>query len=375
MPVKQATIGESFRRILGERKRSLGKRHEELLAKKASVLGEWSRKHRQLQAEHERKSSELNFLKSQIKEAEGMMPVIEKYLAPLMDKGAAERWGDPRTKSEILKITKKIMEEMPSHAESAKMMQGVLTGKIPFLKSMMPRVDRRKLVKGESLLAVIDALKEAEGKLKKELEALEKDKGGLREEHERRLRSHGEEMEKIKSGMERIEAGMGGLGAPGYATEKLRERPTRESRLAAFALRHAGAKPLVEAQIRRLQAELGRITPIAGELDFHKKSAKKIEEKQLNPLFTFLQKEGVLRKEDRRQATEESVKNALVGLRGKVPAKVLQQYEGLIRPVAAYAEHQKNIARIESTARLERMGELNAELQYLENIKRLMARK
>lgn len=380
MPVRQPTIGESFKRILEGRKRELEERKHKLAGEKEAKLRDWSRKYKQLQQDYERKYDDFEKVRQLSKQVTVIQPLIEKYFVPISDQAAAEKWSTQKVRTKILEAMGNIQKEAsatPGIIEAIR--TGVLSDRPGDMwKKLAPGrlKDAGGRLKGMGALAISGMVLEEEGALRKELAELEAKRAQLRKEQESKFQAYGSELERISADAESISEGIKGLGALGFAQEKPRVRQTREMRLAAFALRHAGARPMVESQIRKLNAELGRISPLASELEGYRKSVKKIEEKQLEPLFKLLQRHGVLRKEEKQYVGKEFLKDALRKLKDKVPGAELERHYALMSTVSKYAEYQRNIGRLErmmeESGAYGKMQKIQAQLERLENIRRLM---
>lgn len=382
MPAKQITLGRSFQKILEEKQKRL---LEDRKAKQEALLEKLSR----IQRRAKEAGRTLSQYEQEVARMERLVPVFRKHYDPLARQAFDEKWDEKTVREKAREAARKIREEVPSEIEIEDIVHFVKeiqkTGKyespVPYAMYTTLREGEKleEIIKPASEVAVI--FRQRADSLKAKIMELEGERGALGRKHEAELRLLKGELERIGEGMK----GLGPLEYSGGARRRRLPRTAQEARLAAFALAHLGSKPIVESRIKGLQDELVNIATLAErhkraveEADDYRKSVKKLEEKQLLPLLVFLQKHHALRKEDRRYMTKEFLKDALRGLKGKVPDSTLKQHAALIPVAAKYAQFQQNIRALEGIAdktavHSEKMRELNGELKYMEKVRKLIA--
>lgn len=375
----QVTIGESFRRVLEKRGAELERERQRLAEEKKAKLREWSRKYEQIQKEHSRKSEEYASISTQTKDEERIMPFIEKYFVPVTEQAVREKWSPHKAKMRMMELTAKMAKEMPSEKGVTEAIRSMLIGTQSMKAGVHPYISeaiKKANLKDKSPLVALEFIKAAAERLKGDLEDLEKQQARMRTDYEGRIKEHDKRMAEMSLEAEQVREVLKYLGPLGRAEYVKRARKIRGDWLAEFAARHAGALPLVDAQIKMLGRELAKTAPAAEELEAHRAEAKKIEEKQLAPLLLLLQREGVLKKDERQYVTKESLKDALRSLRGKIQDKAIKQGYAFMPTVAKYAQHQQNIRRLErimqETGAQERLGEIRTELGRLQRVRTLM---
>lgn len=382
MPAKQITLGKSFQKILEEKQKRL---LEDRKAKQEALLEKFNL----IQRRAKETGRVLSQYEQEIARMERLVPAFQKHYDPLAKQAFEERWDEKTVRGKAREAARKIREEVPSEIEVEDIVQfvkeiqkkGKYESPVPYAMYATLREGKKleEILKPASEVAVI--FRQRADALKAKIRELEGERGALGEKHEAELRLLKGELERIGEGMK----GLGPLEYPADARKKRLPRTAQEARLAAFALAHLSSKGNVEARMMGLQDELVSIAALAErhkravvEADDYRKSVKKLEDKQLQPLLVFLQKHHALRKEDRRYITKEFLKDALRSLKGKVPDAQLKQHAALMPAAAKYAQFQQNIRALDEIAgrtavHSERMRELNEELKYMEKVRKLLA--
>lgn len=173
--------------------------------------------------------------------------------------------------------------------------------------------------------------------------------------------------------------------AAGFAKEK----PSKQViispavREALWAARHARSLPLVEQRMRKLKDRAREIEPLVKiydeslmAADESRRNAKKLEERELANFFTFLQKQGLLKKGERRDITWHSAREMLRS--AKAPKAKVEEYEKVLPLVSKYAQLVSNARSASAIAEKhmphhKKLGEIKAELDYLRGIRNQMA--
>lgn len=152
---------------------------------------------------------------------------------------------------------------------------------------------------------------------------------------------------------------------------------------ALWAARHTRSLPLVEQRMRKLKEKAKGVEPLVRIYEENlkaaedsRRNAKKLEEKELINFFTFLQKQGLLKKSERRDMTWHSAKEML--RMAKAPKAKVKEYEKALPLVSKYSQFVSNARSASAIAEKhmphhKKLGEIKTELEYLHGIRNQMA--